>query len=146
VSFVRNQKLADVHIMSTSSHTGSGGHKYFLNFIGQNNFEGQDIEYEYISEQFETSDERREGLLKILKIGILHYYAKTNFFDELEKEESQSDFQINTGFDIEKVTEAWKTEIQGCLIQPKMRYTLMMENRFQTLKMKLIFQHIMFKV
>ena len=36
VSFVRDPKLSDVHILMTRSSTGGGGQKYFLNFIGQN--------------------------------------------------------------------------------------------------------------
>ncbi|MCK7519992.1 MAG: elongation factor P maturation arginine rhamnosyltransferase EarP [Ignavibacteriales bacterium] len=36
VAFVRDPQLADVHILVTQAHTGSGRHKYFLNFIGKN--------------------------------------------------------------------------------------------------------------
>ncbi len=75
VSFVRDPKLADVHILSSSSHTGSGGTKYFLNFIGMNNLDGQTLEYEYFSDQSASSDERRKGLLKLLQTGVLHYYS-----------------------------------------------------------------------
>jgi len=49
VSFVRDPNLADVHILSSSSRTGSGGYKYFLNFIGMKLLENQNLEYEYIS-------------------------------------------------------------------------------------------------
>ena len=84
VSFVREPKQADVHILSSSSQTGSGGTKYFLNFIGMNNLDGQNIEYEYFLEQSATSDERRKGLLKLIQTGILQYYSKTNFFTNIE--------------------------------------------------------------
>jgi len=50
ISFVRNADLADVHILSTESGTGSGGRKYFLRFIGANKLAGNLTEYSYISE------------------------------------------------------------------------------------------------
>ncbi|NQU53301.1 MAG: hypothetical protein HQ522_12265, partial [Bacteroidetes bacterium] len=84
VSFVRDPKLADVHIMSSSSQTGSGGTKYFLNFIGLKKLEGQNMEYEYFSEQSATSDEIRKGLLKLIKTGILQYYSKTSFLNQIK--------------------------------------------------------------
>ncbi|MCA1761111.1 MAG: hypothetical protein LC658_15190, partial [Bacteroidales bacterium] len=84
VSFVRDPKLADVHILSSSQRTGSGGEKFFLNFIGLSTLTGQDYEYEYMAHQSETNDEVRQGLLKIIKTGILQYYSKTAFFDRIE--------------------------------------------------------------
>ena len=83
VSFVRDPKLADVHILASSQRTGSGGERFFLNFIGLNNFKGQDYEYEYMADQSETRDETRQGLLKVIKAGILQYYSKTDFFDRI---------------------------------------------------------------
>lgn len=75
ISFVRNPELADVHIMSTESSTGSGGRKYYLQFIGSNSLVGKQAEYTYISEPSETDDEIRKGLLKLIKAGVLHYYS-----------------------------------------------------------------------
>lgn len=146
VSFVRDPKLADVHILSSSQRTGSGGEKFFLNFIGLNTLKGQDYEYEYMADQSETNDEVRQGLLKIIKTGILPYYSKTAFFDRIEinleevndykantivddpwnkwvfrieagtdfqKEESQDEFSFGTELQVQKVTEDWKTRIEG---------------------------------
>lgn len=146
VSFVRDPKLADVHILSSSQRTGSGGERFVLNFIGLNNFKGQDYEYEYMADQSETRDEIRQGLLKVIKAGILQYYSKTDFFDrinidladteemtateivadpwnkwvfsieagsDLRKEESQDEFRLGTELRIQKVTEEWKTRIEG---------------------------------
>ncbi len=146
VSFVRDPKLADVHILSSSQRTGSGGERFFLNFIGLNIFEGQDYEYEYLAGQSETHDEIRRGLLKVIKAGLLQYYSKTDFFSrinidledtkemtateivadpwnkwvfsietgsDLRKEESQDEFSLSTELRIQKVTNEWKTRIEG---------------------------------
>jgi len=146
VSFVRDPKLADVHILTSESHTGGGGHKYFINFIGLKNFKGQNYDYEYVSDQTETDDEIRKGLLKRIETGILQYYSKTGFLNQLDinleekenrkvvdmvddpwkswvfrieagsdfqKEESQNEYSLNSEIRIEKITEAWKTRLEG---------------------------------
>ncbi|MGQ9619425.1 MAG: hypothetical protein ACUVTX_00375, partial [Bacteroidales bacterium] len=83
VSFVRDPGLADVHILVTDSRTGSGGKKYFLNFIGRNNFAGMNYDYTLTTRQSDTDDDIRKNLLKIIKIGILPYYSKTAFIDQI---------------------------------------------------------------
>ena len=86
VSFVRDPNLADVHILVSESRTGGGGRKYFMNFIGLKELEGVNYEYGYISEQMETNDETRKGLLKLIQAGILQYYTKTGNLNEVEIE------------------------------------------------------------
>ncbi|QIA09468.1 hypothetical protein [Draconibacterium halophilum] len=146
VSFVRDPNLADVHILSSTQRTGSGGRKIFLNFIGQNRFEDVDYDYEYLADQSETRSETRQGLLKIIKTAVLQYYSQTDFLDRVEidlseiegksatqivddpwnlwvislevgsniqKEESQDEFSLNTEIRIQKVTDSWKTRIEG---------------------------------
>jgi hypothetical protein len=92
IAFVRDPQLADVHILVTDSQTGSGGNKYFLNFIGLKAFNGVNYEYTVITKQDDTDDDIRNSLLKFLKIGILPYYSKTSFIDNLsiDLEESEN--------------------------------------------------------
>ncbi len=146
VSFVRDPQLADVHILVTDSNTGGGGNKYFLNFIGLKEF--KDLNYDYVvtTDQADTEDDVRKTLLKFLKIGILPYYSKTDYMQninidledsgdrkadqmvidrwnkwvfqlesggELQKEESQNEYSIQTEASAEKVTEEWKTSIEA---------------------------------
>jgi hypothetical protein len=100
ISFVRNPDLADVHILSTESSTGSGGKKYFLQFIGANQFAGKQAEYTYLSERSETNDQIRKGLLQLIKTGILHYYSmagqelnvEINFTDDATNSDSLSNY------------------------------------------------------
>jgi len=156
VSFVRDPKLADVHILSSHSHTGSGGRKFFLQFIGLKTFEGQNFDYEYLAEQSETDDQTRKGLLKLIQTGILQYYSKSGLLNQVEinlneneltesvelitdpwklwvfqleagsyfqKEETQNEYTFNSEIRIDKVTEAWKTRLEG-------RYQIYRENYF----------------
>lgn len=83
VNYVRDRLDADVHIQSTSQRTGSGGRKYTLLFIGQNNYDHIQDTLTYISKQEDTEDIRRAGLLRILQIGLLPYVVNTPQLQEL---------------------------------------------------------------
>lgn len=145
VTFVRDPKLAHVHILSSESRTGSGGRKYVLNFIGKEEFKNHHFEFEYFAGQSETDDETRRGLLQLLKAGILQYYSIAGILNSVEinlspkenkvapiqltdpwnlwiinieggtrfeKEVNQNEFSFNTEVEVEKVTEAWKTNFE----------------------------------
>lgn len=105
VSFVRDPKLADVHIFSSESQTGSGGRKYFLKFIGINDFEGQNIDYEYFTEPEETDHATRNGLLKIIKAGIIQYYSKTNLFHQINIDLEDKENRVV----VEIIDDPWKS-------------------------------------
>jgi hypothetical protein len=90
VAFVREPLMADVHILVSLSQTASGGRKYFLSFIGLNSLKGTNYEYEVITAQSYTDDAIRSALVKGLKTGLLQYYAKTPFFEDLNIEISES--------------------------------------------------------
>ena len=77
VNYVRDRKEAQVHVLITTQGTGSGGREYTLSFIGQHEFEGSNDTQKYFSNKTDTQDEIRQGLVKILKIGLMSYVAKT---------------------------------------------------------------------
>ncbi len=93
VSFVRDPKVADVHILVTHSHTGGGGNKYFLNFIGLGKFKEVNYEYELSTQPSDTEDDLRKSLLKVLKIGILSYYSNSGLLDKIIIDIKESDNQ-----------------------------------------------------
>ena len=92
-SFVRDPQLADVHILVTDSNTGGGGNKYFLNFIGMKDFSELNYDYTVTTKQSDTDDDVRKNLLKIIKVGILPYYSRSGFIDDLSIDLEQSDFE-----------------------------------------------------
>jgi len=77
VNYVRDRKEAQVHILITTQSTGSGGREYTLSFSGQNDFKGLDDTIKYFSNQTDTDDETRKGLVKTIKMGLLTYVART---------------------------------------------------------------------
>lgn len=77
VNFIRERQAADVHILITIQGTGGGGREYTLNFIGKNGFYDVHNTLKYGSSRTETADEERRGLVRVLKMGLVPYAAKT---------------------------------------------------------------------
>ena len=77
VDFVRDAKLADIHVFVTEQRTASNGTEYGLNFIGINHY--SDIQYKLktVSPQDETDILKWDRLLKIIDIGLLPYLSRT---------------------------------------------------------------------
>jgi hypothetical protein len=83
VNFVRDRQIADVHVLVTIELTGSGGREYSLEFIGQNAYYDLRNTLKYVSNQTDTDDEQRRGMVRVLKMGLVPYAAKTAVGDFL---------------------------------------------------------------
>jgi hypothetical protein len=83
VNYVRDRKDAQVHVLITTQSTGSGGTEYTLTFSGQEQFAGSDNVLQYVTGKTDTSDEIRNGLVKMLKIGLVPYAGKTPIASKL---------------------------------------------------------------
>lgn len=77
VNYVRDRKEAQVYILITTQRTGSGGREYTLAFMGQQDYQGINLEQKYFTSQTDTEDEIREGLVQALKTGLMTYMART---------------------------------------------------------------------
>lgn len=77
VNYVRDRKEAQVHVLITVQSTGAGGIEYSMAFSGQQEFVGMDDVQKFISNQTQTSDEIRQGQVRVLKMGLMRYVAKT---------------------------------------------------------------------
>jgi hypothetical protein len=77
VDFVRDAKLADVHIFVTKQKTGSNSTEFGLNFIGFNQYSDLHYKLKTISPQDETDILKWERLLKIIDVGLLPYISRT---------------------------------------------------------------------
>jgi hypothetical protein len=84
VNYVRDRKDADVHILVTDSRTGSGGREYTLAFMGQRGYAGMSDTLRYYSEQTDTEDIIREGLLNTMKLGLTRYLSKTALAENIK--------------------------------------------------------------
>ncbi len=77
VNFVRDRKDADVHILVTTQRTGSGGTEYTMAFIGQKDYADIKDTLKFVSSQTDTDDDIRRGMVRVLKMGLVPYVAKT---------------------------------------------------------------------
>lgn len=76
VDFVRDRTQADVHVIITSTGTGSGGREYVVSFTGQGALTGRDSSLKAIAGTGDTEDVQRRQLLMTLRIGLLPYLAR----------------------------------------------------------------------
>ena len=77
VNYVRDRKVADVHIMVTSQPTGSGGREYVMHFLGQNGYTRLSDTLVYVSMTDNTREETRSGQVETMKIGLMPFVSKT---------------------------------------------------------------------
>lgn len=77
VDWVRDREDAQIHLLVTSEATGAGGRDYTLAFIGRGALEGQEAELSYVSNTTDTRDEVREGLARVIRMGLMPYVSGT---------------------------------------------------------------------
>ena len=77
VNYVRDRNEAQVHVLITLLSTGGGGLEYTMAFSGQQDFLGVDDIHKFISNRTQTQDEIRAGIVRVLKMGLIRYVAKT---------------------------------------------------------------------
>ncbi len=126
VNYVRDRTEAQVHLLITIEQAG-GGRAYTLNFIGREDFASVADTLNYASSNTDTDDERRAGLVQVMKLGLVRYVARTPLAGQLDisydAEETQAQqtspeddpwnfwvfrVGVNGSFDIEEVTDSYR--------------------------------------
>jgi hypothetical protein len=79
VNYVRDRTAAQVHVIATSLATGSGGNQVTLEYIGAKEFAGVDDQLTYDTQSGASSDELRQELARVLKLGLARYVLRTRF-------------------------------------------------------------------
>jgi hypothetical protein len=75
VEYVRDPAEADVHVIVTSSETGSGGQERSVAFLGLGRFKGMDFRTRALSQSADTEDTQRQRLATAITIGLLNYLS-----------------------------------------------------------------------
>ncbi len=83
INYVRDRSEAQVHILVTTQETGSGGTEYTITFIGQKDFDGVNDTLKYSTKQSDTDENIRNGIARVMKLGLVRYAIKTPFSDNL---------------------------------------------------------------
>jgi len=84
VDWVRDRAVADVHVLVTNQQTGAGGSEMTFYFMGLGELEGRADTLQYVSQQFMTEDERREGYTQTFGLGLVRYLVYTGRASGLE--------------------------------------------------------------
>lgn len=77
INYVRDRKVADLVIISTSQTSGSGGREYSLFLEGQGKYSGMIDTLVYTTSPDETYEQRRDKQVKTLRMGLMRYVLKT---------------------------------------------------------------------
>src|ERR1700687_2353437 len=75
VDYVRDRQDAQVHILVTNQPTGGGGNEFTMHFIGQKELAHVADTLKYVSPPTASQDDLRRGLTRIIKLGLVRYYA-----------------------------------------------------------------------
>jgi hypothetical protein len=143
VNYVRDRLQADVHILVTRQRTGGDGREYTLTFIGDNRFEGVNDTLIYTTNQTQTDDDERRGIVQVLKNGLFRYVLQTpqgrhqkvtyvqpsgvqeivdpwdywvfriNTNASLDGEVSSNSLDAGIGLDVTRTTEQWKLRLEA---------------------------------
>lgn len=84
VNYVRDQDDASIYLTIDDQRTGGGGREFVLRFRGKNQFEGQNDTLRYVSSSTDSGDERRIGLNRHIKVGLIPYAAQTVALNNLD--------------------------------------------------------------
>jgi hypothetical protein len=84
VNYVRDQDDADIYLHITDQRTGGGGREYTLVFRGLRDFSTRADTLRYVSSSTDSGDERRMGLNRYIKIGLVPYVSRTVAIRDLD--------------------------------------------------------------
>lgn len=114
VDFVRQREDAEVHLLSSSRTTASGGREVVLRFIGVNRFEGADRELRAVSDVAEPENLRRNRILQTVTVGLLGYLAQEGLPQGLDVEvDTPPDQPAVSGVQVNDPWNFWVFRIRG---------------------------------
>lgn len=76
VNWMRDRTDAEVHLLVTLQTTGSGGREYTSRFLGTGAQAGRQDELRYAAPATATEDERRRGLVRVVKVGLAPFATR----------------------------------------------------------------------
>jgi hypothetical protein len=83
VNHMRDRQTADVFIQVTGQRTEAGSRKYFLEFQGQQRFEGITDTIEYFTEPNSSESDQRNLMKQYIEKGLLTYLVQTSVRDQI---------------------------------------------------------------
>lgn len=86
VNWAQDREDADVHVIGTSQSVGGGGTRFTFDFIGRGELEHLTDQFTYTSSGTDVQAETRDGLTRVLQIGLLRYAVELGLGNDFEVE------------------------------------------------------------
>lgn len=96
VDYVRDRSESDVHILTTTQRSGSGGKEYTLTFIGKNDFVGVNDTLVFNTKKADSEEMKRTAMVRMIKLGLIRYVSKTSAADDISITASSSSTKEET--------------------------------------------------
>ena len=103
VSFVRDQKFADVYILVRTEENGSGGIKYNFEFQGQHKYKKMRNRLSFSTKSDDTQAEVRDLVFEYLKLGLVKFWLRSGNDDVISVQLKEKD----TSIAVEEVKDPW---------------------------------------
>jgi len=84
VSYVRDRQDAQVDILITMQETGGSGSEFTAQFIGREEFEGEDDTLSFAAPAMSSQDQIRSGLAQLLRRGLVRFVNHTPLGDRIQ--------------------------------------------------------------
>lgn len=110
VNYVRDQADANIYLRITDYGTGSG-REFILDFRGIPPFSTRRDTLIYFSSNLDTSDERRAGLVRHVRIGLLPFMAGTEVFGDLDVQHLNQGRLIGASVPVVDPWNSWSFDI-----------------------------------
>lgn len=103
VSWVRDRQASDVQVLVTRQSTAGGGERITFDFLGRNQFEGEEKRLTYTTSPSEPEHDTRSAIVRLLEQGLVGFAARTPTGEQLDVrytgEESDSEAAVRLAED-----------------------------------------------
>ena len=103
VSFVRDQKFADVYILVRTQKNGSGGITHNFEFQGQHKYKKMRTKLSFSTKPDDTKAEVRDLIFEYLKLGLVKFWLRSGNSDVISVQLKEED----TSIAVEEVKDPW---------------------------------------
>jgi hypothetical protein len=84
INYVRDPEQSDVHVLVTSTTTGSNARTHVFDFLGKGGFEKENHTLEFTESPNASREERRKGIAKKLELGLIPYWIETGLASQMD--------------------------------------------------------------
>ena len=84
INYVRDQGDADIYLLINDLRTAGGGREFTMIFSGMGPESSRSDTLRYVSQSTDSGDERRRGLVRYIKIGLIPFLTQTAAIENID--------------------------------------------------------------